>query len=143
MNCRARVLLVRDFLQVGLALIEGPSPAFCLFRTSHFVKQRGNPASLTQWAPEGTRIRLHAKKEDNSRLVAYLATSVWFEGEDYEQENCSLLYQPTLQEDRDTFARVADDLTWGINAAVSTARGKHNIFSVLEKRVRRKKTELL
>ena len=128
MNCEARVLFVKDFLQLGLALIEGSKAAVCLFRGCQFIRPRGNLDSMSQWLSEGTKLRVHAKKESNSKMVAYLATSVWFEDEDYEHENVNSLYYPTDPENLETYNRVADDLTWGIKATVSAMHKYLNIL---------------
>ena len=119
MNCEARVLFVKDFLKLGLALLEGSQAALCLFRGSQFIRPKGNIDVMSKWLPEGTRLRVHARKESNSKMVAYLATSVWFEDEDYKLENFSLLYYPTDLENLETYNRVAEDLTWEIKTTVS------------------------
>ena len=54
---------------------------------------------------------MNAKKEDNTNLIPYRATSVWRkDGKDYSSENQSLNFVPTRPEVKEEFARLTEKI---------------------------------
>ena len=74
---------------------------------------------MSDWLSKGQRIKLHAKKEDESKMVAYVATTAWTESQDFDKYNVDSVYRPLSAADREVYNRVAEDLVWEIDRSVS------------------------
>ena len=85
------MLLVKDSLGVGLILLEQDQPVVCLFKLVHIIKRRGRGELMSSWMPEGSRVRCNAIKVHNHNIVALVATTVWFDDEDYAKAGASTL----------------------------------------------------
>ena len=109
---------MKDSWCVGLVMLELDTPVVCLFKSNHFIKRRGMPENLSQWITEGSRVRVNAIKVHNHNIVGFMATSIWFEGEDYARVNMDSVYKPINAEDFETYQRLASSLTWDIKKEV-------------------------
>jgi len=115
-NGRGRVLLVKDSLGVGLILVELDQPVVCLFKLVHIIKRRGRGEQMSSWMSEGSRVRCNAIKVHNHNIVALVATTVWFDGEDFAKVNVDAVYKPVNEDDLESYKRLAGSLSWDMRS---------------------------
>merc|ERR1711963_1389403 len=84
---QSTVLLCQNFLQCGILEVEGIGKPniYCFFLAKDvFLAEKMKPnQKLSDWLPQGTRVKINAKLMRQDAKAPYLATTVWAESEDH------------------------------------------------------------